>query len=239
LDLAGLRAHIVGSDTLMRTPFGQRPMVYADYTASGRCLDFIEDYLRGIASVYANCHTEDSYTGRTVTHLLDEAEGSIRRAVNAGSDGCVIAVGAGSTGAIHKLQEILGVAVPPATRQFLNATSVDALGAANAQRLSEAIAVRQPVVFVGPFEHHSNEVTWREGFAEVVEVALDEAGELDLGDLERQLVRPEWEGRRKIGSFSAGSNVTGVRTPVHDIARLLHRHGALAFFDFAAAGPYV
>jgi selenocysteine lyase/cysteine desulfurase len=239
LDLAGLREHIIGADTLVRTPFGERPLVYADYTASGRCLDFVEDYLRAVAGVYANCHTEDSHTGRTVTHLLDEAEHSIRRAVNAGPDGCVIAVGAGSTGAIHKLQEILGVAIPPATCKFLDDASVDALGAEGAQTLADAVASRQPVVFVGPFEHHSNEVTWREGFCDVVEVELDDGGSLDLSDLERQLSRPEWEGRRKIGSFSAGSNVTGVRTPVRDIARVLHRHGALAFFDFAAAGPYV
>jgi selenocysteine lyase/cysteine desulfurase len=92
---------------------------------------------------------------------------------------------------------------------------------------------------VGPFEHHSNEVTWRLGFAEVVEVEPDDSGALDLGHLERLLSDARWDGRRLIGSFSAASNVTGVITPVHDVARLLHRHGALALFDFAAAGPYV
>src|SRR5690606_17700542 len=95
------------------------------------------------------------------------------------------------------------------------------------------------VVFVGPYEHHSNEVTWREGLCEPVEVDLTPGGALDLAHLDHLLRDPRWEGRQKIGSFSAASNVTGLKSPVHDIARLLHRHGALALFDYAAAAPYV
>jgi selenocysteine lyase/cysteine desulfurase len=96
----------------------------------------------------------------------------------------------------------------------------------------------RPVVFVGPYEHHSNEVSWRECFAEVVEVELDQRGLLDLEDLEAKLSRPEYVGRRLIGAFSAASNVSGVRTPVFEVARSLHRRGALAFFDYAAIAPY-
>lgn len=206
-------------------------LVYADYTASGRCLGFVEDYCCQLATLHANSHTEDSLTGHAMTHLLHEAEAAIKSALNAGPSGKVICCGSGSTGAIHKLQEILGVAIPPATLQFVKQSLGD--GA-----LSE-IRQNQPVVFVGPYEHHSNEVTWREGLATVVEVELDSNGQIDLHLLEQLLQDPQFEGRKLIGSFSAGSNVTGLKAPVHEIARLLHRHGAIALFDYAASAPYV
>jgi selenocysteine lyase/cysteine desulfurase len=95
------------------------------------------------------------------------------------------------------------------------------------------------VVFVGPYEHHSNEVTWRQGLATVVEVNLASDGGMDLAHLESLLVDPQYRDRLRIGSFSAASNVTGMRTPVREVARLLHRHGAYACFDYAASGPYV
>ena len=226
---AALRAQTVGADAVVRTPFGERPLVYADYTASGRQLAFVESHLRRLAPLYANAHTEDSLTGRTATGLLHQAEAAIKRAVNAGPDGKVVCVGTGSTAAIHRLQEILGVAVPPATRRAL-----DADGA-----LAERVRQRGPVVFVGPYEHHSNEVTWREGLCTVVEIPLDGGGQVCLDALARALGDERWAGRRLVGSFSAASNVTGVVAPVREIARLLHRHGALALFDYAAAGPYV
>jgi len=236
---ARLRAQTLGADAVVDTPFGERPLVYADYTASGRQLAFVEDYLRSLAPLYANSHTEDSLTGRTATTLLHEAEHAIKRAVNAGPGGKVVCCGAGSTAAIHKLQEILGIAIPPATLRELGVRLATALGDDAAGSLMYDLRERGPVVFVGPYEHHSNEVTWREGLCTVVEVALDERGQVCLADLERHLTDPQWEGRTLYGSFSAGSNVTGVLAPVHDIARVLHRHGALAFFDYAAAGPYV
>ncbi|HIG73976.1 MAG TPA: aminotransferase class V-fold PLP-dependent enzyme [Bacteroidetes bacterium] len=234
-----LRASTLGIDTPIRTPFGERPLVYADFTASGRQLAFIEDYLRELSALYANAHTEDSTTGRTATHLLHEAEATIKACVNAGATGKVVSVGAGSTGAIHKLQEILGIAIPPATLEGLASRLADTLGEDGARSLADRLRQRGPVVFVGPYEHHSNEVTWREGLCTVVEVELNCDGQICLDDLEAKLTDPRWDGRRLIGSFSAGSNVTGVLAPVHDIARTLHRHGALALFDYAAAGPYV
>lgn len=234
-----LRAQTLGADAVVRTPFGRRPLVYADFTASGRQLAPVEDALRALAPLYANAHTEDSLTGRTATRLLHEAEAAIKRAVNAGPSGKVVCVGTGSTGAIHKLQEILGIAVPPATLRDLTARLADALGAEAAERLARDLRERGPVVFVGPYEHHSNEVTWREGLCTVVEVPLDGAGQVCLETLERHLGDSRWVGRRLVGSFSAASNVTGVVAPVREIARLLHRHGALALFDYAAAGPYV
>ena len=235
-----LRAHTIGIDAPITTPFGARRIVYADFTASGRQLDFVEDHLRDVAAVYANAHTEDSVTGRTATRLLHDAEAAIKRAVGAGEGGKVICCGNGSTGAIHKLQQILGVAIPPATlRELERRLGPERADGEASGRLARDLRDRGPVVFVGPFEHHSNEITWREGLCTVVEIGLDADGLVDLADLEAQLQDPRWAGRRKIGSFCAGSNVTGVLASVHQIARLLHAHDALAVFDYAASGPYV
>ncbi|OZC02741.1 aminotransferase class V-fold PLP-dependent enzyme [Rubricoccus marinus] len=234
-----LRADTIGIDAPIQTPFGERLMVYADFTASGRQLGFIEDHLRDLAVLYANAHTEDSTTGRTATHLLHEAEHAIKRCVGAGPGGKVVCCGSGSTAAIHKLQQILGIAIPPATLDDLASRLADARGPEGAKDLIRDLRAIGPVVFVGPYEHHSNEVTWREALCTVVEVALDCDGQVCLDDLEANLNDPKWEGRRKIGSFSAASNVTGVVAPVHEIARVLRRNDALALFDYAAAGPYV
>ncbi|HEX8299240.1 MAG TPA: aminotransferase class V-fold PLP-dependent enzyme [Rubricoccaceae bacterium] len=236
---AFLRAQTVGIDALVPTPFGPRPLVYADFTASGRQLAFVEDYLRALAVRYANAHTEDSLTGRTATRLLHEAEASIKRSVGAGPGGKVVSVGAGSTAAIHKLQEFLGVAIPPVTLHALMGWARTALGEAGADAIVREIAARRPVVFVGPYEHHSNEVTWREGVCDVVEVDLAADGGLDLSHLDRLLSDPAYVGRTLVGSFSAASNVTGVTCDVHAVARLLHARGALAFVDYAAGGPYL
>ena len=236
---ADLRAQTLGAGAVVETPYGPRPLVYADYTASGRQLAFVEDYLRSLAPLYANSHTEDSVTGRAATALLHDAETAIKRHVNAGPGGKVVCVGTGSTGAIHKLQEILGVAIPPATLHDLSGRLADGLGESRAAELAADLRQRGPVVFVGPYEHHSNEVTWREGLCTVVEVGLDAGGQICLDDLAAKLADPQWEGRRTIGSFSAASNVTGVVAPVREIARMLHAAGALALFDYAAGGPYL
>lgn len=231
VSLPFLREQTIGVDTPVQTPFGERLLVYADFTASGRGLAFVEDYLRKVSELYANSHTEDSHTGRATTQRLRAAETRIKQLLNAGEEGRLVACGTGSTGAIHKLQELLGVALPPATRHFL----FSLLGEDVERRVRECL----PVVFVGPYEHHSNEVTWREGLATVIEVDLCPNGGLDLAHLEELLKDERYAGRRRIGSFSAASNVTGVKTPVHEVARLLHRHDALACFDFAASAPYV
>ncbi len=239
LDFSFLREQIVGIDAMFRTPFGERLMTYCDYTASGRGLAFIENYLMHVQRTYANTHTEDDVSGRSMTRLLHRAEETIKEAVNAGPQGKLIAVGAGSTGAIDKFQQILGVQVPPATMALIKEILRAEKGEGALRDLEEALEKRRPVVFVGPYEHHSNEVTWRQGLAQVVEVDLAPDGRLDLAHLERLLKEPAYMGRLRIGSFSAASNVTGIRTPVHEAARLLHAHGALAAFDYAACAPYV
>jgi len=234
-----LRSQIVGADAAVKTPFGERLMVYADYTASGRCLSMIEKYIHNLQRIYANTHTEDDISGRSMTRLLEDAENAIKQSVNAGPDGRIVCVGTGATGAIDKLQQIIGVALPPATRQNLTRMMEDALGAQAHAKFSEYLRNRQPVVFVGPYEHHSNEISWRENLATVVEVRLDPGRSIDLAHLESLLKEPAYQGRMRIGSFSAASNVTGMRTPVHLIAAMLHRYGAIACFDYAASAPYV
>lgn len=228
LDPAYLRQQIVGVDSTFETPFGERLMVYCDYTASGRCLRFVESYLQSLQRVYANTHTEDDITGRSMSQLLHEAEEAIKRSVNAGPEGRIIACGTGATGAIDKLQQIIGVTLAPATRKNLGDMLDD-----------EVLSRTQPVVFIGPYEHHSNEISWRQSLATTVQVRLDAAGNVDLNHLEDLLQDPRYQGRKRIGSFSAASNVTGMRADVRKIACLLHKHDAIACFDYAACAPYV
>jgi len=228
LDPAFLRQQIVGVDSTFQTPFGERLMVYCDYTASGRCLRFVESYLQGLQRVYANTHTEDDITGRSMSQLLHEAEEAIKTSVNAGPQGRLIACGTGATGAIDKLQQIIGVTLAPATRKNLGDMLDD-----------DILKATQPVVFIGPYEHHSNEISWRQSLATTVQVQLDASGHVDLAHLEELLQDPRYQNRKRIGSFSAASNVTGIRSDVRKIAGLLHKYDALACFDFAACAPYV
>lgn len=237
LDPAFLRDQIVGVDSTFETPFGERLMVYCDYTASGRCLRFVESYLQSLQRVYANTHTEDDITGRSMSQLLHEAEEAIKKSVNAGPDGRIIACGTGATGAIDKLQQIIGVALAPATRQIIG--NIVAESDLDGDDFRQALEGGQPVVFVGPYEHHSNEISWRSALAETVEVQLDQAGHIDLEHLESLLQDPAYQDRVRIGSFSAASNVTGIRTDVRAVTTLLHKYDAMACFDYAACAPYV
>lgn len=209
----------------IETPFGRRLICYADLTATGRHLPAVEDWVDRARPFYANTHTEVSTTGRIMTDLRESARRVIRRAVHAEGGDEVLFCGSGATAAVNKLVGLLGLRVPePLEREY---------------GLSRAIpAERRPVVFLGPYEHHSNELPWVESIAEVVEIGLDDGGNIDLADLTRRLAQYR-ERPLKIGSFSAASNVTGLLSDVPAIARTLHRGGALAFFDYAAAGPYV
>ncbi|SDR48468.1 aminotransferase class V-fold PLP-dependent enzyme [Pseudovibrio sp. Tun.PSC04-5.I4] len=221
-----IRNSVIGEDTAITTAFGQKPLVYADYTASGRSLGMIEDYIRdNVLPYYANTHTETSYTGAQTTALREQARQQIRSAVKAGDEHSVIFCGSGATSAIHKLIDILNLKLPAE----LNAR----------YKFEQQIPEHErPVVFIGPYEHHSNELPWRESIADVVSIPLCEGGQVCLHDLEAQLTKYA-DRPMKIGSFSAASNVTGVKTEVDAVARLLHKHGALSFWDYAAAAPYV
>jgi selenocysteine lyase/cysteine desulfurase len=224
--LRNIRESVIGDDQVMDGPFGPHRVSYADYTASGRALGFIEDYLREeVLPRYANTHTESSGTGLQTTRLREDARRIIHDAVGGDDDTCVIFCGSGATGAIDKLIGILNLRVP---------ADLD-----DRYELSARIPMTErPVVFVGPFEHHSNELPWRESIAEVVVIPEDPDGHIDLHALRTELVRFA-DRPVKIGSFSAASNVTGIVSNTCAIAHLLHDHKALSFWDFAAAGPYV
>jgi selenocysteine lyase/cysteine desulfurase len=222
-----VREAVIGKDTAVMTPFGLRRVTYADYTASGRSLTIIEDFIRAqVLPLYANTHTETSGTGLQTTRFREEAREVIRRAVGASHDEhAVIFAGSGSTGAVDRLVGLLGIRIPR--------------GLSETYGLEDRVPDdERPVVFVGPYEHHSNELPWRESIADVIEIKEDADGRIDLVELESRLV--EHAGRPLlIGSFSAASNVTGIISDTSAISRLLHAHSALSFWDFAASAPYV
>lgn len=221
-----IRQSVIGEQHPIETPFGQKPLVYADYTASGRSLEIIEQFIQQqVLPYYANTHTETSFTGRQTTALREQARQIIRKAVNGQEEDQVIFCGSGATAAIHKLIDILNLRLPADLNEQ--------------HQLEDHIPTHaRPVVFIGPYEHHSNELPWRESIAELVSIPLNENGQIDLNALtaalEKYADRP-----LKIGSFSAASNVTGIKTNVDAISRLLHKYSAYAFWDYAAAAPYV
>jgi len=221
-----IRNSVIGAKYSIKTPFGNKPLVYADYTASGRALSFIEDYIRDeVLPFYANTHTETSFTGAQTTALREQARAQIRSAVNGTQEDQIIFCGPGATAAINKLIDILNIRLP---RDLADRYQLE----------SYIPADERPVVFLGPYEHHSNELPWRESIADVVSVPLTEDGQIDEQYLSEQLLahadRP-----LLIGSFSAASNVTGIKSDVSGVTAILKQHGALAFWDYAAASPYV
>ncbi len=211
--LAVLRKGLIGEGVMVEGPLGPKKMIYADYIASGRALMQIEwAVLNDILPYYANSHTEGSLCGATMTHLRREARAYIAGECGADERHAVIFTGSGATSALNRIVALLGV--------------TDAVAAGE-----------RPLVLIGPYEHHSNILPWRESGAEVIEIPEAVNGGPDLQALETAL--KGGQGRLMIGSFSAASNVSGIVTDVKTVTRLLKRHGALAVWDYAGGGPYL
>lgn len=215
------RKNIIGQDQHYRTPYGRKKIIYADWIASGRLYGPIENLItHSFGPFVGNTHTETSENGRLMTEAYHIAQQKIKEHVNAGPDDVILTTGYGMTGAVVKFQRILGL------KFFEDPSAVNSLK-----------DVDKPVVFITHMEHHSNQTSWYETCAEVVVVEPGPDLLVDLGNLESELIRYK-DRRMKIGSFTACSNVTGIRNPVHQMARLMHKYGGSAFVDFAASAPY-
>ncbi len=212
--LETVRRELVGKEAEFPGKFGVRKLVYADYVASGRALHVIEKLvLEDVLPYYANTHTESSFVGSTMTELRNNARREILSLVNGSEDHAVIFTGSGATSGVNRVVHLW--------------------------QLKESVARgEEPVVFVGPYEHHSNLLPWRESGAEVIEIRESADGGPCLHHLRGELHNKRSR-KLKIGAFSAASNVTGILTDVETVTRALKEAGALAFWDYAGAGPYV
>lgn len=218
----GFRRDIVGVDLAIATPCGERRLVYADWTASGRLFAPIERRLLDrFGPLVANTHSESNTSGTTMTRAYHEAHRLIKAHVNAAPGDVIITQGSGMTGVVNKLQRMLGLRLAEQLQPYCTLPRF-----------------RRPVVFVTHMEHHSNQTSWEESICDVEVLDPDTQGLVSVDRLERALVRHQ-DRPLKIGAFTGCSNVTGIRTPYHELARVMHAHGGLCFVDFAASGPYV
>lgn len=215
------RRNIIGQDQPFQTPYGQKKILYADWIASGRLYGPIEDIMRNsVGPFIGNTHTETSENGKLMTRAYRLAHQKIKAHVNAGKGDAIITTGFGMTGAIVKFQRILGL------KTCGMVSDKDCLK-----------DIEKPVVFITHMEHHSNHTSWYETYSDVVIIEPGPDLLVDLGKLEAALVSYK-DRKRKIGAFTACSNVTGIRTPYSDMACLMHQHGGVVFIDFAASAPY-
>lgn len=219
---APFRANIIGIDQDFESPYGRQRILYADWTASGRMFRPIEQMMSGeIAPFVGNTHTETSVTGTTMTQAYREALRIIKQHVHASPADAIICYGSGMTGVVNKFQRILGLRVH---EKFSHQVQVP--------------AAERPIVFVTHMEHHSNQTSWIESIAEVRVINATPDGLVDLDHL-AALLELYRSRRVKIAAVTSCSNVTGILTPYHAIAGLLHRAGGVCFVDFAASAPYI
>ncbi|MAB49387.1 MAG: selenocysteine lyase [Flavobacteriaceae bacterium] len=216
------RKHIVGQNQTFVSPFGEQKIIYTDWTASGRLYRPIEEkLLNEFGPFVANTHTETTVSGTAMTKAYHKAKHIIKDHVNANDDDVLIVTGNGMTGVVNKFQRILGLKIPENLRDY---TAVP--------------DEMRPVVFISHMEHHSNQTSWLETIAKVEVVSPDDNGLFCLKNLEALL--EQYKDRTlKICSIVGGSNVTGIQTPYHNVAKLMHQHGGVCFVDFACSAPYV
>jgi len=219
---AQFRQHIVGIDQEFESPYGTKKMVYTDWTASGRLYRPIEDkLLNQFGPFVANTHTETTVSGTAMTNAYHKARQIIKGHVNTNADDVLIVAGNGMTSVVNKFQRILGLKVPENIKKFTT--------------IPEEV---KPVVFVTHMEHHSNHTSWLETIAKVEVIPAGEDGLFSLENLE-VLLEQYKDCTLKIASVIGGSNVTGIETPYHQIAKLMHKNGGVCFVDFACSAPYV
>lgn len=211
--IASLNDGLVGSTATINGPYGEKALVYADYVASGRALHQVERFvLEDVLPYYANSHTEASYCGGFMTRLRREARATIGKCCGATEQHAVIFTGSGATSGINRLVALFGVA--------------------------DAVAAGQPVrIIVGPYEHHSNILPWRESGAEIIEIPEQTDGGPDLTLLETALR----DGAQclTICAMSAASNITGIISDVAKITTMVNAAGARMIWDYAGGGPYL
>lgn len=216
------RTNVIGEDHTFDSPFGKKRIVYADWTASGRLYRPIEEkLLNDVFPVVGNTHTETNFTGSTMTLAYEAAKQKIKAHVGANPTDVLLSAGSGMTGMVNKLQRILGLRAHERHIPFIQSSEEE-----------------KPVVFVTHMEHHSNQTSWEECLVDVVIIPANEEGLVDLDGL-RQLLETYKLRRVKIAAVTSCSNVTGIKTPYHEIARLMHRAGGLCFVDFACSAPYI
>ncbi len=211
--IENLRNGVIGEGIQVPGPYGSNPLIYADYVASGRALRQVEDFMvEEILPIYANSHTEASFCGQMMTRLRRQARQIILKSCGGNDQYDVIFTGSGATAGINRLVGLLGVDAAEQRGQ-------------------------KPLVLIGPYEHHSNILPWRESGAEVIEIPEAEMGGPDMDVLEAVL--SENRGRHVVGAFSAMSNVTGIVTDVKKVTALLKLHGAISVWDYAGGAPYL
>jgi len=216
------RDNILGIDQTFESPYGTKKIIYTDWTASGRLYRPIEEkMMHEIGPFVANTHTETTVSGTTMTRAYQKARQIIKQHVNAGPDDVLIPTGTGMTGAVNKFQRILGLKIPERVKELVEVAIND-----------------RPVIFVSHMEHHSNQTSWLETLATVEVIPSDEKGLFCLENLERLLEKYR-DREVKIASITSCSNVTGIKTPYHEVAKLMHRHNGLCFVDFACSAPYI
>lgn len=226
------RKNIVGVNQTFATPFGKQTIHYFDWTASGRLYGPIEEKISNTFGAFVgNTHSESTETGMDMTIAYHEARKIIKNHVNAGDNDVILMVGSGTTAAISKLQRILGLKYEDQLNRFKTLSKNKLINLKIPKNLI-------PVVFISHMEHHSNQISWLEGGADVVIVPTNSDGVTDFKSLENLLKK--YKSRKiKIGSFSACSNVTGILNPIHILAKTMHEYGGYCFVDFAAAAPYI